>query len=369
MWKDEKTTKETVGKKTKTFFFLQNTMNKDIPWVEKYRPKTIDDIQNQSHTMQLITECLKKQQTMHFIFYGPPGCGKTSTIWAFCRNLYKGRRLKDYVLEVNAAYDKEENFVEHRVRDFCRKSAAPFTSDEFGRVDYKFVVLDEADSLSAVTQSILRRFVEKYSSSIRFCFLCNYVNFLHSALTSRAILCHFHPIAEKESLSQLQHICDNEEISISNIEVLRKIYRHHTGDLRACTSTLQGVHLLFGSVTLTSLGLFEDDPPDTNSEEEETENLCRCNLSVLLHKMENMGDILTVSATMVDHGICPRQYLQRNIPVILQWCSDILPTQPNWHISTFLSDFELKCMTVNNSYLLFVELLMTFWVHKRFDKE
>lgn len=52
------------------------------PWVEKYRPQSLDDVVYQSNVVESLKKSIKYNKMQHLLFYGPPGTGKTSTILA-----------------------------------------------------------------------------------------------------------------------------------------------------------------------------------------------------------------------------------------------------------------------------------------------
>jgi replication factor C subunit 3/5 len=73
-----------------------------LPWVEKYRPVTLDDLVSHKDITSTIEKFIEKSRLPHLLFYGPPGTGKTSTILAMARKIY-GPNFKNNVLEVSAA--------------------------------------------------------------------------------------------------------------------------------------------------------------------------------------------------------------------------------------------------------------------------
>ncbi|PWW78860.1 P-loop containing nucleoside triphosphate hydrolase protein [Tuber magnatum] len=62
--------------------------SRPVPWVEKYRPKNLDDVSAQDHTISVLKRTLQSSNLPHMLFYGPPGTGKTSTVLALAKELY-----------------------------------------------------------------------------------------------------------------------------------------------------------------------------------------------------------------------------------------------------------------------------------------
>merc|ERR1711977_516166 len=126
------------------------------PWVEKYRPKNLNDVTAQDHTITVLQRTLQSSNLPHMLFYGPPGTGKTSTVLALAKELYGPELIKSRVLELNASDERGISIVREKVKDFARMQlsnppAGP-AGEEYRRKypcpPYKIVVLDEADSMT-----------------------------------------------------------------------------------------------------------------------------------------------------------------------------------------------------------------------------
>lgn len=146
------------------------TFQKDIPWTEKYRPSNLDDLLSNSHVIHTLNSYLTKNFLPNMLFYGSPGTGKTSTILATAKQLY-GSTFRYMVLELNASDDRGINIVRKTIKSFA-ESKPPLLNQS---ITFKLVILDEADSMTKDAQSALRRMMEKFSKTTRFCLICNHV--------------------------------------------------------------------------------------------------------------------------------------------------------------------------------------------------
>ena len=231
------------------------------PWVEKYRPKTLDSICGQNEIVKLFNTSLNNNQVMHYLFYGPPGTGKTSAILSFCRDIYDEELWNKHVLEINASYDRGIDMVRSKIKTFCKKSMTPFVRDG-RRVHYKFVILDEADTLTIDAQNSLRRCIEIYSYNTRFCFLCNYPSRIIAPILSRCLVCHFQPIPRTSALEQMQYVCEQEGLKYDQ-DALCMVYDRSRGDLRSCVSSLQALSYMYGKIDTIGFLDYAGSFPDT----------------------------------------------------------------------------------------------------------
>ncbi len=75
-------------------------------WVEKYRPKTLDEIVDQEEVVKRLKNYVKQKNIPHLLFAGPPGTGKTATAIALTRDLF-GEHWRDNFIELNASVSKD----------------------------------------------------------------------------------------------------------------------------------------------------------------------------------------------------------------------------------------------------------------------
>eukprot|EP00831_Metopus_contortus_P083476 TRINITY_DN9253_c0_g1_i1.p1 TRINITY_DN9253_c0_g1~~TRINITY_DN9253_c0_g1_i1.p1 ORF type:complete len:165 (-),score=19.89 TRINITY_DN9253_c0_g1_i1:30-524(-) len=111
------------------------------------------------------------------IFHGPPGTGKTSCILALAKTLY-GPHYHSMTLELNASDERGIDVVRDIIKSFC-------STKQIIDKGMKLVILDECDSMTSAAQFALRRIIEQYTTTTRFCLSCNYVSKIIPAILSR----------------------------------------------------------------------------------------------------------------------------------------------------------------------------------------
>ncbi|VDB91460.1 unnamed protein product [Peniophora sp. CBMAI 1063] len=213
------------------------------PWVEKYRPKTVDDVSAQEHVVAVLSKTLQSTNLPHMLFYGPPGTGKTSTILALARQLFGPDNFRNRVLELNASDERGISIVREKIKNFARQTPrAQVSVSSDGKTypcpPYKIIILDEADSMTQDAQAALRRIMENHARITRFCLVCNYVTRIIEPLASRCSKFRFKPLDPTSTLARLQHISSTENVPASPA-VLETLISASSGDLRRAITYLQ----------------------------------------------------------------------------------------------------------------------------------
>ena len=171
----------------------QSKCNKDIPWIEKYRPRKLDEIISQKESINILLNTLKTGELPHLLLYGSPGTGKTSSILALCNELFGPRKFEERVIELNASDERGINVVRHKIINFA-KIAIGNPDEKYICPPYKIIILDEADAITKEAQAALRKVMEDTSTITRFCFICNYINQIIEPINSRCVKIRFKSI-------------------------------------------------------------------------------------------------------------------------------------------------------------------------------
>jgi len=199
-------------------------------WTEKYRPKSLDEMVNQSHIVQRLKSFVEAKNIPHCIFAGPPGTGKTTAALCLAHDLY-GEVYREYLMELNASDERGINVIRETVKTFARARS-------MGEIPFKILILDEADNMTADAQQALRRTMERYTETCRFILIANYSGRIIEPIQSRCAPFRFTYLPREEHDKYLMYIAENEKVELLK-DGLDAIYEVCGGDLRKAINTLQ----------------------------------------------------------------------------------------------------------------------------------
>jgi len=212
-----------------------------LPWVEKYRPKSVDEVAHQPEVVRMLKRSMDSSNLPHMLFYGPPGTGKTSTILAIAKQLYGPELYSKRVLELNASDERGIKVVRTKIKDFASTAVGTQTTAGYPCPPYKIIILDEADAMTRDAQTALRRTMEQYSTVTRFCILCNYISRIIPPLTSRCAKFRFQPLEAGSISARLGVIVAAESVACE-AGGLEAVVKHCGGDMRKAIMMLQTAH-------------------------------------------------------------------------------------------------------------------------------
>lgn len=208
-------------------------MNSNFIWVEKYRPKTIEDCILPEATKKTFQEFLNKGEIPNMLLAGPPGIGKTTVAKALCNEL----GVDVYVINGSD---------EGRFLDTVRNNAKNFASTVSLSSDakHKVIIIDEADNTGNDVQLLLRAFVEEFAGNCRFIFTCNYKNKIIEPLHSRCAVVEFgikgkdRTTLAAKFFQRVQTILDAEKVEYDE-KVVAELVTKHFPDFRRVLNECQ----------------------------------------------------------------------------------------------------------------------------------
>ena len=208
-------------------------MRDEFLWVEKYRPKTIEDCILPESTKKTFLDFLDKGEVPNLLLSGPAGCGKTTVAKALCNQL----GVDYYVINGSD---------EGRFLDTVRNSAKNFASTVSltSQSKHKVIIIDEADNTTSDVQLLLRASIEEFSRNCRFIFTCNYKNKIIEPLHSRCAVIDFGIKGKQKAdlatcfFKRINSILEEEGIE-SDKKVVAELINKHFPDWRRVLNELQ----------------------------------------------------------------------------------------------------------------------------------
>ena len=208
-------------------------MSDQFLWVEKYRPKTIEECILPDNTKKTFQNFLDKGEIPNMLLAGPAGCGKTTVAKALCNELGV-----DYYV-INGS--DEGRFLD-TVRNTAKNFASTVSLSSSAR--HKVIIIDEADNTTNDVQLLLRAFIEEFHGNCRFIFTCNCKYKILEPLHSRCTVVELgiggkqKPAIAAAFFKRIQEILDSENIEYDN-KVLVELINKHFPDWRRVLNECQ----------------------------------------------------------------------------------------------------------------------------------
>ena len=201
-------------------------------WVERYRPRTIEDCILPESVKKQFQQFIAKKEIPNLLLSGTAGTGKTTIARALCNELDC-----DYIIINGSDEGRQIDTLRTKIKQFA--SAVSFEGKT------KVVILDEADYMNRDSvQPALRGFIEQFAENCRFVFTCNYANRLIDPLHSRTTVIDFklapsdRPVLASKFLKRMEYILDTEGVEYSQ-RVLAELLNKHFPDYRRVLNELQ----------------------------------------------------------------------------------------------------------------------------------
>jgi len=203
-------------------------------WVEKYRPRKIEDCILPNELKETFKQFLNKKEIPNLLLSGTAGTGKTTVARALCEELGA-----DYIIINGSDEGRHIDTLRHKIKNFASTVSLTETAG------HKVVILDEADYMNADSvQPALRNFIETFYKNCRFIFTCNYKNKILPALHSRCTVIDFAITNGDKNKSysdfhiRLQYILNEEKIEFDK-KVLAELIQKYYPDFRRTINELQ----------------------------------------------------------------------------------------------------------------------------------
>ena len=212
-------------------------------FVEKYRPKTIDEVVLSKEDKEFFESLRIKQEIPHLLFAGPAGTGKSATAKAIINDVLGGPNF----LYINSSDESGIDTIRSRVVSFAQ------TKSFDGKM--KVILLEEICGLTGPAQDALRNTIEEYSSNNRFIMTCNYLHKITKPIQSRCSIINLNPPLDG-IVSRVVSILKKENITIPPEQkpLLLNHIKKNLPDLRRIINDIQK----FSSVNKTLNIRFDD---------------------------------------------------------------------------------------------------------------
>ena len=225
-------------------------MTNEFIWVEKYRPKTIDECILPESIKKTFRDFLSQGEIPNLLLSGPPGIGKTTVAKALCAEL----GVDCYVINGS----DEGRFLD-TVRNQAKNFASTVSLMDSDR-KHKVIIIDEADNTTHDVQLLLRANIESFYKNCRFIFTCNFKNRIIEPLQSRCAVIDFSLKGkDKQDISGQFFKRLNDILQLEKVEadkrVLAELIMKHLPDWRRVLNECQR-HSVGGKIDSSILATF-----------------------------------------------------------------------------------------------------------------
>lgn len=304
-------------------------------WIEKYRITKIDDIIGQDHIIQLMKNIIINRDMPNLLLWGNPGVGKTSTSLSLCYELYGFKKFEQNVLELNASDERGISIVRNSIINFTKLTV---TTNK--NINFKIIILDEAESMTKDAQSALRKVMESYSNITRFIFICNNIHNIIEPIQSRCMKLKFNEIAHNNIKEKITEISISENLKLTK-SGLKAIIELSNGDMRKCILLLQNLKYL--DVKLNKKNIYNNYKYITFKK-----------FNNYINKIKSTDDVLTISSKLNNKGYLFLSIINQYVKFVINMNKE---DNVKSKILFELTDVENKIMCGCNEEILLWKLL------------
>ena len=316
------------------------TNDTNLPWVEKYRPKTLDDVVGHKQIIERLKKYSEDKNLPNMIFAGSAGTGKTTSAIAIAKALYSDNYERNF-LELNASDDRGIEVVRKTIKDFAR--TLPLDAE------YKIIFLDEADALTQDAQQALRRTMEKYTKTCRFILSCNYSSKIIEPIQSRCVVFRFKPLEKLDVVERIKYVAKLENIKIDS-KALDSIFYVSLGDMRKAVNILQACSVLNSNI--------EEKDVFNISARARPEEVKQMVLLAKDGKFKEARDLLY--KLLYDYGMSGEDIVNQTYREVVDFSEDILDSKQKIKLIEVLGEINFRISEGSNDRLQIEAMLALF---------
>ena len=226
--------------------------NEHIPWVEKYRPTSFNNIVLDDYNKIIFNNIISKNYIPNLILYGPPGTGKTTTIVNLINIYQKNNNQvnKGLMIHLNASDERGIDIIRNQINSFVNSKTLFHTG-------IKFIVLDEVDYMTKNAQIALKYVIQDYKLNVRFCLICNYISKIDESLQQELMRIRFNQLPTNNVIEFLNFINITEKLGLDQSQ-LESIQQNYKSDMRSMINYMQSNQLAIKNTKVISNQIYID---------------------------------------------------------------------------------------------------------------
>jgi replication factor C small subunit len=302
-------------------------------WVEKYRPKTIEDLVLPEDMRRVFTAAIERKEMNNFLFYGAPGGGKSALARILCSKEGMVNHIDDNVLSINGSAKKSRGiaFIDN-IEQFL---VVPPIRDK-----YKIVFIDEGDGLTEEAFSSLRSLMERALRSYgRFILTCNYISKVPEALKSRFDEYYFKQLPKEYVLTFCKNILNKESIKYTD-EDIEFVINTFYPDIRKIVNRLERQCMNNKTLTIDKEKLLSLEKKIVSIFLEMIDALNNNELHKVNKAIEGITSLL-VNPEITYEDIYSELFFNKDVPVLAQVC---INKYANGHRSSLIPSMHFLAM-------------------------
>ena len=210
------------------------TLTDDRPWVEKYRPVSMEDVVLSASNRTILERIIASGRSPHLLFHGPPGTGKTTSAMNLVDAIHARHAAggRECLIHLNASDDRGVDVIRQQIHRFVN-------SEGLFKQGARFVILDEADYMTRCAQQSLRRLIQTSTESgVTFCLICNYATRIDAGLREELVTLRFHSLPWERIMETLVTVAGRESLELDDT-ALTSIMRMYGSDVRSMINHMQ----------------------------------------------------------------------------------------------------------------------------------